>query len=89
MKKNNTKAVLILDDSSTQLEKCKELDYYPTFNEAQKLIGGYLQELKFGDCYIYCDEDGLPKKLTCNSIAKAMTHIPFVGKVLITDKRLK
>lgn len=51
------------------------------FEGCQKIVGGYVQRLRFGDFDILCDEDGGPKGLPFN---RTVAHFDIVGDFVVT-----
>lgn len=65
---NNGKAPL------TVLRECQ-----PTLEEAQKLVGGYIEVVMGEGFQLLCDEDGRSKRLPINHNASAMVGRAIVG----------
>jgi hypothetical protein len=60
----------------------------PTLEEAQKLVGGYVELVKIPsrpDIQLFVDEDGLMKNLPPNEDATRLAGIPIVGPALVLE----
>lgn len=55
----------------------------PTLEEAQAIVGGYVQLLELPDgSQMLVDEDGIAKEKEVNSVASVMTHGLYRGAIL-------
>lgn len=66
---------------------------FKAFENAQELIGGYINQIGMPNFYLWLDEDGKMKNQAANIAVtsfyvskggRALLGLPFVGKVLIT-----
>jgi len=62
----------------TVLRECQ-----PTLEEAQNLVGGYIELIQCKGFQILVDEDGRAKKLHINHNASAMAGKTLVGPALV------
>lgn len=61
----------------------------PTLEEAQKIVGGYVQALYLEHGVLLFDEDGLSKELKINEAATALAGQPIVGDALFIKNSLR
>lgn len=61
------------------------LDHKPTLEEAQRLVGGYVELLLIenGEAQMLVNEDGLSKHLPRNMGASALARRTIVGDVVV------
>lgn len=59
-----------------------------SFDEARKVIGGYVEVVRVNDGVLLVDEDGLCKQLSFNKLASALVGQPLVGGVVWVPKKL-
>ncbi len=58
-------------------------DKKPTLEEAQAIVGGYVQLLELpGGSQMLIDEDGITKQREVNEEATLMTHRLYLGSIL-------
>ena len=63
-----------------------ELDHRPTLEEAQKIIGGWIELVKVGDNKtLVVDEEGKPKHKTTNKVATDMYGNQIYGGYVVGD----
>ena len=70
-----------------------DLDHKPSLNEAQDIVGGYVQMVHSPKLYdkgeeikqILVNEEGLIYGFKGNTIASAMANMPLVGNALILE----
>jgi hypothetical protein len=61
----------------------------PTLEQAQAIIGGWIEMITVGDMQIIFDEEGLIKQLPINERASEMFGRPLYGPVLILEKEAR
>ncbi len=62
----------------------------PTLEEAQKIVGGYVEMIYLPDGrQMLVDEDGLSKYLARNLLASVVAGRPIVGRALILSDTAK
>jgi hypothetical protein len=59
------------------------IEHKPTLEEAQKLIGGYVELIQCKHFQLLVDEDGRPKRLPINTDASFMAGRPIVGPAIV------
>lgn len=64
-------------------------DEKPTLEQAQAIIGGWIEMITVGDMQILCDEEGLIKQLPINEKASEMFGRPLYGPVLILENEAR
>ena len=76
-------ALLFKEDGT--LETLKPKDKYFTLQELQTAVGGYIElyRCRYKDNLIVCDEEGLIKRRTVNTLFAGLTSIKLVGDVLL------
>ena len=67
------------------LETLKPKEKYFTLQELQTAVGGYIElyPCRYRDNLIVCDEEGLIKRRTVNTLFANLTSIKLVGDVLL------
>jgi len=64
-------------------------DEKPTLEQAQAIIGGWIEMITVGDMQIIFDEEGLIKQLPINEKASEMFGRPLYGPVLILENEAR
>ena len=61
----------------------------PTLEQAQAIVGGWIEMITVGDMQILFDEEGLLKQLPLNEKASEMFGRPLYGPVLILENEAR
>jgi len=61
----------------------------PTLEQAQAIVGGWIEMITVGDMQILFDEEGLNKQLPLNEKASEMFGRPLYGPVLILENEAR
>lgn len=61
----------------------------PALEEAQKIVGGYVQMLKLDGKQMLVDEDGLSKNLKPNHRASEIAHTYIVGTAIVLSGKAR
>jgi hypothetical protein len=64
-------------------------DEKPTLEQAQAIVGGWIEMITVGDMQILFDEEGLLKQLPLNEKASEMFGRPLYGPVLILENEAR
>lgn len=64
-------------------------DEKPTLEQAQAIVGGWIEMITVGDMQILFDEKGLLKQLPLNEKASEMFGRPLYGPVLILENKAR
>ena len=61
----------------------------PTLEQAQAIVGGWIEMITVGDMQVLFDEEGLLKQLPINEKASEMFGRPLYGPVLILENEAR
>ena len=64
-------------------------DEKPTLEQAQAIVGGWIEMITVGDMQVLFDEEGLLKQLPLNEKASEMFGRPLYGPVLILENEAR
>ena len=64
-------------------------DEKPTLEQAQAIVGGWIEMITVGDMQVLFDEEGLMKQLPLNEKASDMFGRPLYGPVLILENEAR
>ena len=64
-------------------------DEKPTLEQAQAIVGGWIEMITVGDMQVLFDEEGLMKQLPLNEKASEMFGRPLYGPVLILENEAR
>ena len=61
----------------------------PSLEQAQRIIGGWVEMIHVGDVQVLVDEEGLIKQLPINEKASDMFGRPLYGPVLVLENEAR